>query len=495
MDALSAAEPANSANSDVFTDVAAIDAMAAADANAALSKSVMEAVNASLRANSVTAAAAVVIDDGANASNEAAPATATATWPADIQVVGKDIIKFHAIYWPAFLLAAGLPLPRRIVAHSHWTNGGVKMSKSLGNVLSPADIAHDFHGDTDAVRYGLLRHGPLRTDASYDLAALHGDVDADLADALGNLALRAVAPALLPGGALPDPLARHRPYAPADTATTDAVPLPVPAPLDLLLFAAHPQQHAHGHGHGHGHSGHSDAAAAAAAAESAAVAAAAAEAEVGTSVQYDALPASVLASSAWFTPETGLAAVGCDAATVRLIGEINTLVAGVAHELDRGNTEGALLRIAAVTRGCNVLISDWKPWELKARPEARAQLDWYLYCAIETVRVAALCLQPFTPAIAARLLTGLGVKPEHRNPVRFGRFGYRPDAAPASVKLAFAEKPFEKLAARKREGELSPAEVKAAQHAAKKARKEEEKKEKQDKKDAGAQQQQGEMKN
>jgi methionyl-tRNA synthetase len=62
------------------------------------------------------------------------------TWPAAVQIVGKDILRFHAVYWPAFLLAAGLPLPGRIVAHAHWTVGRVKMSKSLGNTVTPADL-------------------------------------------------------------------------------------------------------------------------------------------------------------------------------------------------------------------------------------------------------------------------------------------------------------------------------------------------------------------
>lgn len=63
-------------------------------------------------------------------------------WPADYQVIGKDILKFHAIYWPAFLMALELPLPKSIIVHGHWTVEGVKMSKSLGNVICPTELVH-----------------------------------------------------------------------------------------------------------------------------------------------------------------------------------------------------------------------------------------------------------------------------------------------------------------------------------------------------------------
>src|SRR4051794_26950108 len=83
------------------------------------------------------------------------PGEIAGSWPADYHIVGKDIVKFHAIYWPAFLMAAGLPLPKKIVAHAHWTVDNVKMSKSLGNVVDPHQLMETY--GADVVRYFLLR--------------------------------------------------------------------------------------------------------------------------------------------------------------------------------------------------------------------------------------------------------------------------------------------------------------------------------------------------
>ena len=82
----------------------------------------------------------------------------------DIHVVGKDILKFHAVYWPAFLMAAGYELPKKIVTHGHWTMGEEKMSKSLGNVIDPMDVVDKF--GLDAFRYYLLKEGKIDSDSS-----------------------------------------------------------------------------------------------------------------------------------------------------------------------------------------------------------------------------------------------------------------------------------------------------------------------------------------
>ncbi|KAM5363098.1 hypothetical protein ACJZ2D_012200 [Fusarium nematophilum] len=86
-------------------------------------------------------------------------------WPADVQVVGKDIIRFHAVYWPAMLMAVGLPLPKKIVCHNHWTMSNRKMSKSLGNVVNPFFAVQRW--SVDPLRYFLMRNGSLRSDMSY----------------------------------------------------------------------------------------------------------------------------------------------------------------------------------------------------------------------------------------------------------------------------------------------------------------------------------------
>lgn len=115
-------------------------------------------------------------------------------WPPDVQVIGKDIIKFHAIYWPCFLMALGLPLPRKLLVHSHWTVDSIKMSKSLGNVVKPHDLKQEF--TTDGVRYYLMRASNLVDDANFSLKVMRRTVNAELADTFGNLLSRVCAPSV-----------------------------------------------------------------------------------------------------------------------------------------------------------------------------------------------------------------------------------------------------------------------------------------------------------
>jgi methionyl-tRNA synthetase len=109
-------------------------------------------------------------------------------WPASYQIIGKDITKFHAVYWPALLMAAELPLPKRIIAHAHWTVGRAKMSKSAGNVIDPAEEMATY--GVDAVRFFLLKEGGLEQDADYSRLNLEASLNGFLADQLGNLLLR-----------------------------------------------------------------------------------------------------------------------------------------------------------------------------------------------------------------------------------------------------------------------------------------------------------------
>jgi methionyl-tRNA synthetase len=109
-------------------------------------------------------------------------------WPADVHVVGKDIIRFHAVYWPAFLMAAGLPLPKRISSHGWWVVEGEKMSKSLGNVIEPRKLAETY--GLDQIRYFLLREKPFGTDGSMSHPAIVSRINVELANDLGNLAQR-----------------------------------------------------------------------------------------------------------------------------------------------------------------------------------------------------------------------------------------------------------------------------------------------------------------
>ncbi|MBV1704272.1 MAG: methionine--tRNA ligase [Hyphomicrobiales bacterium] len=111
-------------------------------------------------------------------------------WPAAAHVIGKDITRFHAIYWPAFLMSAGLPAPRRIVVHGFLFNRGEKMSKSVGNVVAPGDLVRRY--GVDAVRYFFLREVPFGQDGNWSHEAIVNRINADLSNDLGNLAQRSL---------------------------------------------------------------------------------------------------------------------------------------------------------------------------------------------------------------------------------------------------------------------------------------------------------------
>lgn len=106
-------------------------------------------------------------------------------WPAKVHLVGKDILRFHSVYWPAFLMSLDLPLPDHIAAHGWWTRDGEKMSKSKGNVVDPKEVA-DAYG-LDAFRYFMLREVPFGQDGDFSQKALMDRINSDLGNDLGNL--------------------------------------------------------------------------------------------------------------------------------------------------------------------------------------------------------------------------------------------------------------------------------------------------------------------
>lgn len=132
----------------------------------------------------------------------------TRVWPADLHMVGKDILRFHAVYWPAFLMAAGLPLPKRVYAHGWWTNEGQKISKSLGNAIDPNHLAASY--GLDQTRYFLMREVPFGNDGDFSIKAMTQRINGDLANDLGNLTQRVLSmvfkncDGIMP--AIPDPL-------------------------------------------------------------------------------------------------------------------------------------------------------------------------------------------------------------------------------------------------------------------------------------------------
>jgi methionyl-tRNA synthetase len=111
-------------------------------------------------------------------------------WPADLHMIGKDIVRFHAIYWPAFLMSAKIPLPKKVFGHGFLFNKGEKMSKSLGNVVDPIEMAK--HYGVDQMRYFFMREVSFGQDGSYSHELLVNRINADLANDLGNLAQRSL---------------------------------------------------------------------------------------------------------------------------------------------------------------------------------------------------------------------------------------------------------------------------------------------------------------
>jgi len=111
-------------------------------------------------------------------------------WPADVHLIGKDIVRFHAVYWPAFLMSAGLPLPKQVFGHGHLLSRGEKMSKSLGNVIDPMELASIY--GVDQLRYTLMADVPFGKDGSYSAESVVTKSNADLANNFGNLAQRSL---------------------------------------------------------------------------------------------------------------------------------------------------------------------------------------------------------------------------------------------------------------------------------------------------------------
>ena len=138
-------------------------------------------------------------------------------WPADLHMVGKDILRFHAVYWPAFLLAAGLQPPKRVFAHGWWTNEGQKISKSVGNVIDPYALISTY--GLDQTRYFLMREVPFGNDGDFSHEAMIRRINSDLANGIGNLAQRTLSMIAKNAGAK---IPNHGTFTEADTTLLSA---------------------------------------------------------------------------------------------------------------------------------------------------------------------------------------------------------------------------------------------------------------------------------
>jgi methionyl-tRNA synthetase len=157
-------------------------------------------------------------------------------WPANVHLIGKDVVRFHAVYWPAFLMSAGIALPKQVYGHGFLLSRGEKMSKSVGNVVDPMVLADRF--GVDALRYFLLREVTFGQDGSYSAEAIVARANAELANSFGNLAQRTLTQIVRNCGGEPPEIHGHNE---ADNALFDLVSTAVgktmPAAYGELAFS------------------------------------------------------------------------------------------------------------------------------------------------------------------------------------------------------------------------------------------------------------------
>jgi methionyl-tRNA synthetase len=287
-------------------------------------------------------------------------------WPADVHVVGKDILKFHAAYWPAFCIGAGLPPPSRIVSHGHWTVERVKMSKSLGNVVRPGSLLQEEGGmfTPDAVRYFLLREGRIESDGDFNPRLAQQRCSKECADTFANLATRVFNRLFMPLGLAT--LAPHtRLNLPWDALAAHGLARPAGAPApDPSLQTVEMSD------------------------DECALLASAAALLPAVSEALDAVE-----------PGRGLEAV------TTVLQAANKAYSDSAPWKRKPTPEEAEAWTAALARGEDGAGEAVAPSPLSP---SSLRLAGTLYTFLEVLRVAAILLQPAMPTVAPKLLAGLG---------------------------------------------------------------------------------------
>lgn len=289
-------------------------------------------------------------------------------WPADLHIVGKDILRFHAVYWPAFLMAADLPLPKRVVAHGWWTNEGQKISKSLGNVIDPVRLVEEF--GLDQTRYFLMREVPFGNDGNFSRDAMIKRINAELANTIGNLVQRTLSLiAKNCDGMLPFSPQKLE-FSPLEwvlseigTVSDKAASEGFRAAYSYFLSLADKMN-----------------------------------AAMANYAQH-------LTGASKKSPEQLL--------NDALLDDAADSIRQMEDKMQAQDFSGALEDILSLAHKANVYIDAQAPWALKkTNPEKMQQV---LYVLAETIRYLGIMLQPFMPDAAAKILDQLAVPADERN--------------------------------------------------------------------------------
>lgn len=283
-------------------------------------------------------------------------------WPSSYHIIGKDIVKFHAVYWPAFLLAAGLPTPKRVIAHGHWTKDRKKISKSKGNIVEPKEIIDRL--GLDPVRFVLLRQGGLSIDGDYNDEEVQNIITSELVNSLGNLISRVTGRGVNPTGEWPKP--RPSEFTPQEhdfVGRLESLPQQVDELYKLCEFGK------------------------------AIAAIFSVLSDINLYLTLQAPWKSIIKP-----PKKAKLAASPTSPTSEATGATHASAPAVSS--------------ATAPASTTVVTSPQPPSD----PEARAKYDNNLYLCLEAIRVCTLLLQPIVPSLSGATLDYLGIPADRRNP-------------------------------------------------------------------------------